>query len=104
MLLVACASSGPTASNTGTAPEIQLAQESTSFDTLAFCGPIPLNYVVHITNPLSVPVTLKRMELRTQGTGAYRLYSEAFGLNRTIPPGGEATFRLSTWGRSAAAS
>lgn len=59
-----------------------------------------LRYVVHITNPLSVPVTLKRMELRTQGTGAYRLNSEAFGLNRTIPPGGEATFRLSTWGRS----
>jgi hypothetical protein len=61
---------------------------------------VPLQYVVHIKNPLSVPVTLKRLELRTQGSGAYRLRSEALGLNRTIPAGGETTFQVSTWGRS----
>lgn len=100
LLLAACASSGPTVSSSGSAPQVEIAQEVTGVETLAFRGPIPLSYVIHIKNPLSVPVTLKRLELRTQGSGAYRLNAEAFGLSRTIPAGGEETFRVSTWGRS----
>jgi hypothetical protein len=97
LLLAGCASSHVAQSN-GPTPEIQIAQAFTGVERLHFSGPVPLSYVLRVKNPLSVPVTLKRVELRTSGSGAYHLNAEALGLHRTIAPGGEETFELSTWG------
>jgi hypothetical protein len=101
-LLSACASTGSLAraSGKGPAPEIKIAQVVSGADLLYFRGPVPLSYVLEIRNPLQVPVTLRRVTLRTQGRGAYTLNSEALGLKKTIPPGGSEAIQLSTWGRS----
>lgn len=100
LLIAGCASSGAIKTSSGPAPEISIAQAFSGHELLLFRGPVPLTYVVHIKNPLSVPVTLKRVELRTTGAGAYRLNAEAMALDKTIAAGGEETFELSTWGRS----
>jgi hypothetical protein len=100
LLAFGCASGGAVRNSSGPAPEVSIAQAFSGNELLIFRGPVPLTYVVHIKNPLSVPVTLKRVELRTTGSGAYRVNAEAMALNKTIPAGGEETFELSTWGRS----
>lgn len=100
LLLVACASAPSAMKNDDDAPQIELAQQLTGAETLIFAGPVPVNYVLTIRNPLDVPVTLRRLELRTQGPGAYQLHAEAPNLKKTIQPGGEEVIQLSTWGRS----
>jgi hypothetical protein len=100
--VAACASAEPTAATNakGAGPQIRIAQVVDGPDLLYFRGPVPLRYVLDIKNPLSEPVTLRRVTLRTQGRGAYSLNSEALGLKKTIPPGGSESIQLSTWGRS----
>ena len=78
-----------------------LGQQFTGAETLFLRGPVPLTFSLTITNPLDVPVTLRRVELRTQGDGAYTLRAEAPHLDKTIPAGAEETIQLHTWGRSA---
>ena len=100
--LASCASTNTLAgaSAKGPAPEIKIAQVADSPNTLYFRGPVPLSYVLEIHNPSSVPVTLRRVTLRTQGRGAYSLNSEALALKKTIAPGASEAIQLSTWGRS----
>lgn len=100
VLLAGCASAPSAMKSDSGAPQIELAQQFTGAETLAFRGPVPLNYVLKIKNPLDVPVTLRRLELRTQGSGAYQVRAEAMNLKRTIPPGGEDVIQLYTWGRT----
>src|SRR5690606_25252837 len=96
-LLAGCASAPPGESSPE-APEIDIAQERS--DVLFLRGPIPLTFVLTVRNTLDVPVTLRRVELRTVGTGSYRLRTEAVNLDRTIAAGATETFGLHTWGRS----
>jgi hypothetical protein len=99
LLLAGCASAQQ-AKNDDDAPQIELLQGFTGAETLFFRGPVPLTYQLKIHNPLDVPVTLRRLELRTQGTGAYQLRAEAPNLGKTIPPGGDEVIELYTWGQS----
>lgn len=95
----ACASSA-TDRDSPEAPEVVLGQQFTGAETLFLRGPVPLTFSLTIRNPLDVPVTLRRVELRTQGQGGYTLRAEAPHLDKTIPAGGEETIQLHTWGRS----
>ena len=99
-VLVAACASGPMAKTATVTPEVDIAQLRNGTELFRVRGPVPLDFALHVKNPLSVPVTLKRVELRSTGPGGYRLNAEALALNRTIPAGGEETFQLSTWGRA----
>jgi hypothetical protein len=98
--LAACASGPPPANDGGPEVEIVLGQVALRSDILFFRGPVPLDFVLTVRNRSDVPVTLRRVELRTQGRGAYSLRAEAPNLRRTIAPGAEESIQLSTWGRS----
>jgi hypothetical protein len=79
---------------------VSITQETTGLTTLFLRGPVPLSFTLTIHNPSDVPVTLRRVELHSRGAGAYRLRGEAFGLDKTIPPGGTETLGLHAWARS----
>ena len=99
-LLAGCASAGSAVRESEDAPQVELAQAFTGTETLFMRGPVPLTFNLTIHNPLDVPVTLRRVELRTQGTGAYELRAEAPNLDRTIAPAATETIQLYTWGRT----
>jgi hypothetical protein len=100
LLVVGCASAPPPAQQAGSAVEIHLRQQFTGPDTIFFRGPVPLEFILTVCNPLETPVTLRRIELQTRGRGAYALRTEAPFLNEEIAAGAEVTLRLWTWGRS----
>lgn len=99
VLVLACASS-PVAKTAAVTPEVDIAQLRNGTELLRVRGPVPLDFALYVKNPLSVPITLKRVELRSSGPGGYRLNAEALAMDHTIAPGGEETFQLSTWGRA----
>lgn len=57
-------------------------------------GPITLRYIVRVRNVASEPVTLKRLELNSVGTGAYNLAPLARALDMTIAPGSETSVEM----------
>jgi hypothetical protein len=69
-------------------------------DILYFPGPVALEFALTVTNPTHEPVTLKSLELRTVGPGAFTLRSGSVPANRTIPPNSSVTMTLSTWGHA----
>jgi hypothetical protein len=98
LLSAACASSG----NRADAPAVtvQLTPVNQSSDIFYFPGPIALQYEVSITNPTDEPLTLRRMDLHTEGGGAYFLRTSSTPMNVTVKPRGTTTFGISAWGRS----
>ncbi|HEV7485166.1 MAG TPA: hypothetical protein VGQ65_05750 [Thermoanaerobaculia bacterium] len=81
--------------------DIQLRQASMPGDVFYFRGPVNLQYQLAVTNPTSEPITLRRIDLSTMGSGAYSLHTGATPITRTIPPNGKVTIDLSAWGQSA---
>jgi len=67
-------------------------------DILYFPGPLPVRFVVSVTNPTNEPVTMAALSLQTIGPGAFNLRSSNVPVNRTIAPGQTATFSVSAWG------
>jgi hypothetical protein len=97
IVLTACASQPAT-----NRPEvgIHLEQVNTPPDIFYFAGPLNLQYQISVTNLTDQPITLKRLELRTVGPGAYRLRSASTPMNVSIPPKGSKTVTISAWGYS----
>ena len=89
-VLAACASAPAT-------PEVSvaLAQVSGSRDMFFFAGPVNIEYEVTVTNPTNEPVTLRRLDLKTVGTGAYTLRTPSQPLQVTVRPGMVSVVRVS---------
>lgn len=98
LLAAACGSSG----NRPDAPAVtvQLTPVNQSSDIFYFPGPISLQYQVSIANPSDEPLTLRRMDLHTEGSGAYFLRTSSTPMDVTVRPRSTATFGISAWGRS----
>ena len=79
------------------AVSIQVEQRSQS-DVLHFAGPINLQYDILVTNSSDQPLTLRRIELRTVGAGAYSLRNDSTPVNLAIPPGGTVSKMINAWG------
>src|SRR5207302_10436389 len=78
--------------------DAQLVQINTSPDMFSFRGPVNLQYQLTIKNPLvNQSITLRRITLRTQGSGAYSLRADD-PINVTVNPDSSLTLSLSAWG------
>ena len=93
LILGACASS---TDSTGPNLTLHLEQASGLPDMFYFRGPISLQYRL-----TSSPLTLRRLDLRSLGTGAYSIRTGSTPITQTIAPNGTTTIPLSAWGYAA---
>jgi hypothetical protein len=98
LVLGGCASSAD--SGTGPNLDIHLQQASGVPDMFYFRGPINLQYRLSIANPTGTPLTLRRLDLRTIGPGAYSIRTGSTPIRQTIAPNGTTTVVLSAWGQA----
>jgi hypothetical protein len=87
LLPLACASTPD-----GQKLEIVVRQMPDNFELLAFPGPVAIRYQVTVGNPSSEPVTIERLELRTNGPGPYSVPQRARVINVEIAAGEIVTF------------
>jgi hypothetical protein len=94
--LAACASgSSQTERQARVMPDVQLAEVVGSQDT-QMSGPFDVRYAVQVTNPAAQPITLRRIDVRQIGGGAYRLVRNLpVVVNTTIAPG--ETAQVAFW-------
>jgi len=93
----ACVSSSSNSSDNGPKLELDLRQAGTMGDTFYFRGPVNVMYQLHITNPTASTYTLRRLDLRSEGPGAYSIRTGDAPIVQTIPPNGTTTVTLSAW-------
>lgn len=93
--LAACSSGGLQT------PAVTVHVEQISQSELHFGGPVNVQFDVLVTNVSNAPLTLRRIELRTVGSGAYTLRNDSTPLNLTIAPGQTAsrTITAAGWAR-----
>lgn len=96
-LSVACASSQQ---SSGPPVTVQLTQVGGSSNIFYFPGPVNVQYQVTVNNPTDQEVTLRRLDLRTEGSGAYVLRTGGTPMNVKIAPKSSATFTVSAWGQA----
>lgn len=94
VLLAACAS---TPQSNGPQVQVSIAQQNLSPDLYYFRGPVSLQYVLSVSNPTNQPITLRRLDLQTQGPGAYSLRTSG-PFNLTVPANSTATQAIYAWG------
>jgi hypothetical protein len=99
LLLAAGCASTPTESS-GPPVTVQIAQMNSASNVFYFPGPVNIQYQVTVTNPTDQAVTMRRLDLRTEGTGAYVLRTSGSPMNVKIAPKSTATFMISAWGRA----
>jgi len=98
LFLAACAS---TPSESGPPVTVQIQQLNGSSNIFYFPGPVNVQYQVEVNNPTDQAVTLRRLDLRTEGgIGAYALRTSGSPMNVKIAPKSTATFTVSAWGQS----
>ncbi len=98
---MACASSnGPMASSSGPSVDVQLDQLGSNGNVFYFRGPINVQYELAINNPTNEPVTLRRLDLRSEGPGAYSIRTGAQPITVKVPPSGSTRVTLSAWASS----
>ena len=97
-LLIGCSSSSTLSSG----PDVQVHLEQTAGppDVFYFAGPVSLQYRVTITNPTNEPLTLTRLDLNSEGPGAYSLRTGASPMNLKVPANGSVSYLISVWGRA----
>jgi len=82
------------------AVEAQLTQLNLAPEMFAFRGPLNVQYQLTIKNPLvNDSITLRRITLRTQGPGAYRLRADD-PISMAINPSSSTTITLSGWAQA----
>ncbi|HJT18010.1 MAG TPA: hypothetical protein VJ853_11500 [Thermoanaerobaculia bacterium] len=89
-LALGCASAAPQQNTTAplNEPEIQIAQLSNVADAARhMTGPLSVQYQVHIGNPANVPITIKRIDVNSIGTGAYTVRPTSNPFNQSLQPG-----------------
>jgi hypothetical protein len=96
-LFVACASSQQ---SSGPPVTVQLTQLGGSSNIFYFPGPVNVQFQVAVNNPTNQEVTLRRLDLRTEGSGAYALRTSGTPMNVKIAPKSSATFTVSAWGQA----
>jgi hypothetical protein len=94
VFLAACASSQQ---SSGPNVQIAITQQGLSPDLYYFRGPVSLQYQLAISNPTNQPITLRRLDLQTEGQGAYSLRTSG-PFNLTIPANSTATQNVYAWG------
>ena len=68
-------------------PEISIVQLNAPVDVGYATGPTQVQFGARVANRSAEPITLRRIEIQSVGTGSYQLRSEAFPFNEKIEPG-----------------
>src|SRR5438067_13661665 len=85
LLIAACSSSQQAATDE---PEIKIAQLSTVSPVAAqITGGVSVEFGMTVKNVSDQPITLKRIDVKSQGFGAYDLPPTSVPFNEMIPPG-----------------
>ena len=98
LLLVAACSSNP--KNDAPPIGVDLALANTPANILYFAGPVNLQFAVTLTNPTDMPVTLRRLDLRTFGGGSFYLRAAGTPFHVEVKPHANTTVTMSAWGNS----
>jgi hypothetical protein len=96
-VLAACAS---TPKDEGPPIGIDLALANGATNILYFAGPVNLQFEATLTNPTDMPVTLRRLDLRTVGGGSFFMRAVGTPFHVEVPPHGSKTVMMSAWGNS----
>ena len=91
LLAAACASSKNNNNASIIKPEIELVQLQAPVDVGYATGPTQIQFGVRIANRSAEPITLRRIEIQSVGTGSYELRKEFFPFNEKIAPDGFTT-------------
>ena len=91
---------GSTASNNAKVdipePEVQLVQISAQPPVAEhITGGVPIDFGVAITNHATIPITLKRLNVQSMGSGGYNVPPTSRPFNKTIAP--DATEQVEFW-------
>jgi hypothetical protein len=79
---------------------VELALANARSDLLYFPGPVNLQFEVTLSNPTEQSVTLRRLDLRSTGSGAFFLRATGLTFNVEVKPHATATVTRSVWGNS----
>ena len=101
LLATACASQQQ---SDGPPVTVKLEQLNMATNALYEAGPINLQYEVTVENATDHEVTLTRLEMHTEGIGAYTLGTNGYPMSAKIAPKSSGTFKLSAWGTVAGGS
>jgi hypothetical protein len=96
LLAAACASQ----QDSGSPVTVQLTQVGGPANVFYYPGPVNVQYEVAVTNPTNQQIALRRLDLRTEGPGAYALRTSGSPMNVKIAPKSSATFTVSAWGQA----
>lgn len=70
-------------------PEISLEQLSSAPATVEhMTGGIPVQFRLSVTNTAAFPITLRRLDVQSLGSGGYNVSPTSLPFNVVIPPGG----------------
>ncbi|HEY4640707.1 MAG TPA: hypothetical protein VII75_05135 [Thermoanaerobaculia bacterium] len=83
LLLAACSSSNEPGI---LKPEVELLQLQAPVDIGYATGPTQIQFGVRIANRSGEPITLKRIEIQTVGTGSYVIRKQWFSFNEKVDP------------------
>ena len=101
VLTAGCASSSNSAQNDlPNKVQVELGQVSNLSNAYYFAGPVNIQYQLGITNNTGVPITLRRLQLRTISPGAYALRTPTSTMTANVAPGQSTVVNLSAWGRT----
>ena len=79
---------------------VDLALANTPANILYFAGPVNLQFAVTLTNPTDMPVTLRRLDLRTFGGGSFYMRATGTPFHVEVKPHANTTVTMSAWGNS----
>jgi hypothetical protein len=98
LLTLACSSSG---SRSDTPPvSLQLGLVNAPANILFFPGSVNLQFALAVQNPTDETLTLRRLDLRTIGSGSFFMRTSGTPFNVQIKPHATTTVTLSAWGNS----
>ena len=97
LFFAACASQKQ---SSGPQVAVKLSQINAGSNTFYIGGPVNVQYQVAVSNPTNQEVTLRRLELRTEGLGAYELPNQGYPMKVKVAPKSTATFTINAWGQA----
>jgi hypothetical protein len=80
----------------GEAPEVHVVQVTPIVESEAAVGPVDIEYELFVRNPLSEPLELTAVDMRTAGIGAYIMRNQHVDLRGLVPPGRTRVIRFVT--------
>src|SRR4051794_37650123 len=98
LIVSGCASSSNTQNQLATKVQLELGQVGSFNNSYYFAGPVSIQYQLGIANNTGVPVTLRRLQLRTVNPGAYSLRTPTSTITANVPPGQSTVVNLSACG------